>query len=149
MAFLVPIGNDVIIHPIEHQEMIGSLYIPDPAKKRINQGIIVAKGPACKDTDVEIADHVLFSGYTGDQVTLEESGQFYVIPETHVIAVLGKSNVRLMDTETIKRIIQERFGEKSVVAAGSMINSQEFLKGLEQDLLDRIDTFIIAEGFEF
>lgn len=146
-TFLLPIGDDVIIHPFEYPEKIGSLYVPDNTKQRVNQGIIIAKGPLVSN-DLDTADHVFFSGYTGDQIVLEESGKFFVIPEPHIICKVRRSSVVLMDTETIKRIIGERFGELASMTNTSQ-SPQEFLDDVERTLLDRIDTINIAEGFEF
>ena len=55
--FPIPIGDDVIIRPFEYSAKIGSLYAPDQAKRRVNQGIVIAKGPLVSD-DIDTADHV-------------------------------------------------------------------------------------------
>ena len=145
-TFPLPLGNDVIIHPFDFPAKIGSIYVPDTAKKRVNQGIIIAKGPLVSD-DVDTADHVFFNGYTGDKLVFEDSSEFYVIPESHLICKVKQSNVMIMDTETIKRIISERFGE--LRSRNKQDNWQETLNSIEESLLDRIDTLAIAEGWEF
>jgi len=146
-TFPIPLGDDVIIHPIKYPEKIGHLYVPDRSKKRTNQGIIIAKGPLVSD-DVDTADHVFFNGYTGDTIVLEDSGKFFVIPESHLICRVRNSKVVIIDTQTVKRIIQERFGElRSTVV--SIDDSDMFLDHAEQSLLDRIDSISIAEGWEF
>lgn len=146
-TFLTPIGDDVIIHPIKSSEKIGSLYVPDTAQKRTNQGIIIAKGPLVSD-DLDTADHVFFNGYTGDQIALEESGRFFVIPESHVICKVRNSKVVLMDTETVKRIIGERFGELMTSIVDNPAD-RLLLSAAKTAILDRIDTISIAEGWEF
>ncbi len=145
--FPVPIGNDVIIHPLKYPAKIGRIHVPDRSKKRTNQGIIIAKGPLVSG-DVDIADHVFFNGYTGDTIVIEDSGKFFVIPESHLICRVRNSKVVIIDTQTVKRIIQERFGElrSSVV---SIDDSDVFLDHAEQSLLDRIDSIAVAEGWEF
>ena len=144
-TFPLPLGNDVIIHPFDFPAKIGSIYVPDTAKKRVNQGIIIAKGPLVSD-DVDTADHVFFNGYTGDKLVFEDSSEFYVIPESHLICKVKQSNVMIMDTETIKRIILERFGE---LRSRNDQDDWFFLNSIEESLLDRIDTLAIAEGWEF
>ena len=148
MPHPIPLGNDVIIHPFEYPAKIGLIFVPDPSKKRVNQGIIIAKGPLVSD-DVDTADHVFFSGYTGDKIVLEGSGEFFVIPESHLICKVEGSNVRLMDTETVKRIIQERFGEIRSMNIEGDNNFLDYVDDWEESLLDRIDTITIAEGWEF
>lgn len=145
--FPVPLGDDVIIHPFEYPARIGRIYVPDPSKRRVNQGIIVAKGPLVSD-DVDTADHVFFSGYTGDKIVFKEGGEFFVVPESHLICKVRNSKVVLMDTETVKRIIQERFGEiRTIETEVSIIRST--IDEIETSLLDRIDTITIAEGWEW
>lgn len=152
-TFPLPLGNDVIIHPFEFPAKIGSIYIPETAKKRVNQGIIIAKGPLVSD-DVDTADHVFFNGYTGDKLVFEDSSEFYVIPESHLICKVKQSKVTIMDTETIKRIISERFGElrsRNDLRDWPLASDEweEILNPIEESLLDRIDALAIAEGWEF
>jgi len=144
-VFPIPLGRDVIIHPIEREAKVGRIYLTDKSRldKRTNQGIIVAKGPLVSD-DIDTADHVFFNGYTGDQITFEDGGQFFVVPEEFLICKIEHSSVVLMSTETVKRIIQERFGELH-----SQGVDNHSLTELEQSLLDRIESITIAEGFEF
>lgn len=157
---LRPLGHDVLIHPIDNPEMSqsGSLHLPEREKRKvINQGIVIAKGPDVKE-DIEIADHVYFNGYTGDeipaptgdQIALAKGGFFYVIPEEFIIAAKTTSTVVLIDTVMMKRIIQGRMGEIKLKNEGNPDPSLfQFLDELEEDLLHRIDTVTFAEGFEF
>jgi len=144
-VFPLPIGNDCIIHPFEYPAKIGSLYVPDRSKKRVNQGIIIAKGPLVSN-DVDTADHVFFNGYTGDKLVFEDGGEFFVIPEPHLICKVINSKVVIMDTVTVKRIISERFGE--LYTQHPDIGMDE-LHSIQKDLLDRIDSIAVAEGWEF
>jgi co-chaperonin GroES (HSP10) len=152
---LIPIGDDVIIHPFEEDirgSKIGSLYVPDQAKRRINQGIIISKGPLVSG-DVSIGDHVMFSGYTGDTVSFIDGGTYFVVPESHLLVIVEESDVVLMDTRTVKRIIQERFGELRAMqrTVEASIGKDWFIltNEIEESLLDRIDSITVAEGFEW
>ena len=53
----------VAVIPIRDSDKIGSLYIPDTAKGRVDQGIIKYVGPGCKFA--QIGAYVAFSGYSG------------------------------------------------------------------------------------
>lgn len=103
---------------------------------------MVAKGPLVSD-EIELADHVLFNGYTGDKVSVADSGFWFVVPEPFIVAKMQNSDVILIDMETVKRLIQERFGELMTY----MENSE--LERIEKSLIDRIDTLTRAEGFMF
>lgn len=55
--------RSVAVIPIRDADKIGSLYIPDTAKERVDQGIIKYVGPNCKYA--QIGAYVAFSGYSG------------------------------------------------------------------------------------
>ena len=86
-------------------------------------------------------DWPVFAGYTVDKITIADGGIFHVAHESHIDCVLVDSDVVLMSTEQVKEIVRRRFGELKQTGW----NYDE----VEQSLLDRIDTWTIAEGMEF
>lgn len=146
---LKPLGDDLLIHPIEDSAMTesGRLYIPDQAKQRVDQGIVVAKGPLVTE-EIEIADHVIFSGYSGDKVSVGGSGIFFVIPQQFIVAIITDSSVVLFDSLTIRRILDERQGEAYQKWSGDS-KATDIVRGIFRDVKDRLDTFTRSEGFEF
>lgn len=151
MPKLRPIGSDCIIHPIDNPELSpGGLHLPEREKRSvINQGIVIAKGPDVGG-DVDIADHILFTNYTGSKVALASGGIFFVIPYDFIIAILTNSDVILTDTRMMKRIIEGRMGELRLMNRGNPDESVElFLRDMEAALIERIDSITYAEGFEF
>jgi len=74
---LQPLDDRVLVEPIEEEEKVGSIVIPDTAKEKPMMGIIKAIG---NDTDLEgkkslkellkVGDKVLFQKYTGDEVKI-------------------------------------------------------------------------------
>jgi len=71
---LHPLDDRVLVEPIEEEEKVGSLVIPDTAKEKPMMGIIKAIG---NDFDIEgkkpmkdlfkVGDKVLFSKYSGQE----------------------------------------------------------------------------------
>ena len=71
---LHPLDDRVLVEPIEEEEKVGSLIIPDTAKEKPMIGIIKAIG---NDFDIEgkksmkdlfkVGDKVLFSKYSGQE----------------------------------------------------------------------------------
>jgi hypothetical protein len=55
--------KNIAVIPIRDSDKIGSLYIPDTAKSRVDQGIIKYVGPDCEFA--MIGAYVTFSGYSG------------------------------------------------------------------------------------
>ena len=137
--------DNVAIVPIEDDEMRGSLYIPDQAKQKVDQGVIVYKGPDVKE--LRVGQHVLFSGYTGDKISVEDDGIYFIIPEDYIIAILIDDNRGvLFPLGVIRDIINERLGEYTIGAVSDELGPVEnFAKSLN----DRLDTYITDKGFEF
>lgn len=79
-------GSKVVVAPIENPDMIGSFYIPDIAKERLNQGFVKYRGPKTKN--LKIGDYVLFSGYTGTLVHIEGEGKLIILPERFCTALI-------------------------------------------------------------
>lgn len=81
-----PPPKRVIVEPLSDPEMIGSFYVPEQAKERVDQGIVKYIGKDCNY--VSIGDHVLFSGHAGTLIFLEGEGRLIVIPERFVTAIV-------------------------------------------------------------
>jgi co-chaperonin GroES (HSP10) len=116
-------------------------------KRKINQGIVVARGALVSD-EIQVADHVLFNAYSGDKVTLASGGEFIVMHEHHLVAKLEKSDVVLMDTLTLNRILLERKHELMQKYMDD-IERTRLVREVFENLSDRVSGITLAEGFEF
>lgn len=83
---LTVINDRVAIVPVENPDKIGSLWVPDMAKDRLNQGFVKYKGPEVKS--LKIGDYVLFSGYAGTLTYVEGEGKFIIMPEDFCVATI-------------------------------------------------------------
>ena len=81
-----PLGNRVVIEPIESDEQVsaGGIYIPDTAKEKPQEGNVVAAGPGRLTDegnrvpmDVKVGDTVVYSKYSGTEY--KESGTDYLV----------------------------------------------------------------------
>ena len=67
---LRPLGNRVVVEPIEEDEVTpGGIVLPETAKEKPQQGKVLAVGPGERDEkgqriplDVKVGDRVLFEG---------------------------------------------------------------------------------------
>lgn len=140
--------SDVGILPIEDPDVSsGGIIIPDEAKQRVDNGVVLFKGPDVKD--LAIGDHVLFSGYSGDKVSISGENIYYVIPENFVIAVIDPGETPpLFPLQTIRRLVMAILGEFST--EGRLSNAErgqvELFAG---SLLSRFEDFAVMEGIEF
>ena len=96
MANLKPLGDKVVVQLVEQEEKTASgIYLPDSAKKKPQEGKIVAIGGGRvldngerNKLTVKVGDRVLFSKYGGNEVMVE--GQEYtILDEDQIYAILN------------------------------------------------------------
>jgi len=74
-----PLGDKVVVEPVgEEEKSPGGIILPDTAKKKPQEGIVVAVGPGRVLDDgsrgemaVKKGDRVIFAKYGGTEVTIE------------------------------------------------------------------------------
>ena len=93
---LKPIGDRVVIELMEQeQEKVGSIYVPDTAKEKPQQGKVIAVGTGRRDgkdiipMTVKVGDVVLFSKYGGMEVK-QDGKDVLIISESDILAVVEK-----------------------------------------------------------
>lgn len=81
--------DNIAVTPISDPDKRGSLWIPDQAKERVDQGIVkyVSKKVAERD-EIHVGDYVMFSGYTGTLVQLEDEGTFIIFPARFATCII-------------------------------------------------------------
>ena len=96
MAKLKPLGDKVVVQLTEQEEKTASgIYLPDSAKKKSQEGKVIAVGTGRvldngehNTLSVQVGDRVLFSKYGGNEVTIE--GQDYtILDEDQIYAILN------------------------------------------------------------
>ena len=90
-----PLADRVVVKPLEQEEAkVGSIYIPETAKEKPQEGKIVAAGPG-KTSDsgelvkmeVKVGDKVLYGKYSGTEVSID--GEDYLIMrESDILAII-------------------------------------------------------------
>jgi chaperonin GroES len=87
-----PLGDRVLVKPLEKEEKVGSIIIPDTAKEKPQEGKIEAVGPGKIDDsgkniamNVKKGDTVLYGKYSGTEVKID--GKEYLI--MHEDDILG------------------------------------------------------------
>ena len=88
-----PLGNRVVVEPLEGEEQMssGGIYIPDTAKEKPQEGTIVAVGPG-RLTDegsrvpmvLEVGDSVVYSMYAGTEYK-EGDIEYLVLREDDIL----------------------------------------------------------------
>ena len=91
---LKPLGNRVVIEPIEQEEVTaGGIVLPETAKEKPQKGKVVAAGPGEKEEgkhvalDVKVGDVVLFAKYAGTEIKMEGT-KYLIMRETDLLAIV-------------------------------------------------------------
>ncbi len=96
MPSLKPLGDKVVVKPIEAEEKTASgLYLPDTAKKKPTEGEVIAIGNgrildngARNNLNVKVGDRVLFSKYGGNEVNVEGT-DYTILDEDQIYAIVN------------------------------------------------------------
>lgn len=91
---LHPLDDRVLVEPIEEEEKVGSLVIPDTAKEKPMMGIIKAigydfdlkEGKPLKEL-LKVGDKVLFGKYAGQEIKLNGK-KHLVISRSDLLAIV-------------------------------------------------------------
>ena len=90
-----PLGDRVLVQPIEEQETKkGGIIIPDTAKEKPTEGIVVALGTGKTDEDgkkipfeVKKGDRVLVSKYGGTEIKLDGK-EYKIMNSDDILAIV-------------------------------------------------------------
>ncbi|CDS99091.1 MULTISPECIES: co-chaperone GroES [Sphingobacterium] len=85
-----PIGDRVVVEAAQAEEKTASgLYIPDTAKEKPSQGVVVAVGTGKVDEPltVKVGDKVLYGKYAGTEITVEGK-EYLIMREADIYAVI-------------------------------------------------------------
>lgn len=92
---LKPLGNRVVVEPIEQEEMTaGGIVLPETAKEKPQRGKVLAAGPGERNDkgdrialDVAEGDVVLFAKYAGTEFKLDGK-KLLILRESDLLAIV-------------------------------------------------------------
>jgi len=92
---LKPLGDRVLVEPVEEKEVKkGGIIIPDTAKEKPTEGLVVALGTGKTDDngkkvpfEVKKVDRVLISKYGGTEIKLDGK-EFKILNSDDILAVV-------------------------------------------------------------
>jgi len=98
---LRPLGDRVVVKPIEKEEMTKSgIVIPDTVKEKPQEGIVEAVGTGRildngtrVPMELEVGDKVLYARYSGSEFKVDEI-EYLIIPERDMLAIVGAGQSR-------------------------------------------------------
>ncbi len=91
---LKPIGDKVIVEVCEGEEKTsGGILLPDTAKKKPQEGVVIAVGPGKlldngtrSEMSVKVGDRVIFSKYGGNEITVDGK-EYNILDEDQIYAI--------------------------------------------------------------
>ncbi len=92
---LKPLGDRVVVEPLEQEEMTASgIVLPETAKEKPQKGEVMAVGPGARDEDgkhiamdVAVGDVVLFAKYAGTDFKMDGK-KLLILKENDILAIL-------------------------------------------------------------
>jgi chaperonin GroES len=92
---LKPLGNRVVVEPVEQEEITaGGIVLPETAKEKPQKGLVLSVGPGDRDEDgkripmdVEKGDTVLFAKYSGTEIKIDGK-KLLILRESDLLAIV-------------------------------------------------------------
>jgi chaperonin GroES len=92
---LKPLGNRVVIEPIEKEDITaGGIVLPETAKEKPQEGLVLSVGPGERDDDgdyipmdVKEGDKVLFAKYAGTEIKVD-GNKLLILRESDLLAIV-------------------------------------------------------------
>ena len=92
---LKPLGNRVVVEPIEQEEITaGGIVLPETAKEKPQKGTVLSVGPGDRDEDgdyiqmdVKAGDTVLFAKYAGTEIKVDGK-KLLILRESDLLAIV-------------------------------------------------------------
>ena len=93
---LRPLADRVIVEPLEREETTsGGILLPETAKEKPQEGLVVAAGPGRWDEDgkkrlpleVAVNDRVVYAKYSGTEIKLGDK-KYLILGEKDILAVI-------------------------------------------------------------
>ena len=93
---LQPLGDRIVVQPSEGEEQTSSgIFLPETAKEKPQEGIVLAIGPGARDDDgnripmdVAVDDKVLYAKYSGTTIKVEGE-EILILKESDVLAIVA------------------------------------------------------------
>ena len=84
-----PLADRVLILPVEVEQKVGGIIIPDTAKEKPQRGKVVDVGNGTKDEDMilKVGDEVFYGKYAGTEI--ENDGEKYLMMrQSDILAIV-------------------------------------------------------------
>ena len=91
-----PLGDRVVIRPIEGPTMKGRIYLPQAHVEKPTRGTVIAVGPGRFEDDrciyamqLKVGDVVIYGKYTGTSIDDDDDKEIIIVREVDIIAKIN------------------------------------------------------------
>ena len=87
-----PLSDMVLVKPLDKENNVSGIIIPDSIKEKSQQGLVISVGPGKKDEPmtVKIGDLVLYGKYGGTEVEYDGE-KFLIMRESDIYGIIVKN----------------------------------------------------------
>lgn len=83
-----PIGDRILVKPKESETKTkGGIYIPDTAKEKTQEGVVLAVGDDDEVIKVKVKDTIIYDKYAGTNITVDGEEQL-ILKMDDILAVI-------------------------------------------------------------
>ena len=94
---LKPLGDRLVVESVEQaQTTTGGVILPDTAKEKPQEGMVLAVGPGRKTEkgevipiELKVGDRIIYSKYSGSEIKIEGK-EYLIISEKDVLAIVHR-----------------------------------------------------------
>jgi len=139
------LNDDVAIIPVKDELRTESgIWLADQTRQLVDQGIVKYRGPAT--IDVRVGDHVVFEGYSGTKVSIEDEGVLIVLPESGVHAIYeGNGQGVMFPKILVDQLLDEAIGD----VFSRTGDEPERVNYIFQIIKTKFDDYVREKGLEF
>lgn len=91
-----PLGDRIVVKPLEAENKSkGGILLPDTAKEKPQEAIVVAVGKGkvlengtIQTPEVKVGDKVLYGKYSGNEITNKEGEELLILREEDILAII-------------------------------------------------------------
>ncbi|MCI7813066.1 MAG: co-chaperone GroES [Lachnospiraceae bacterium] len=87
---LRPLGNRVVLQHQEAEEKTPSgIILPDSAKEKPQEAIVIAVGPGKDDDEMQVkeGDKVIYTKYAGTEIKMDDQ-EYVIVSQSDIIAIV-------------------------------------------------------------
>ena len=141
---LKPVRDLLYVLPLAETSEIGLIIKPNEDRAQMAQGIVKYRGPWTTG-DIKRGDHVLFSGYVGDEIALEGEGLLKMLPEEAVDAIWEDGDNVMLTIPQVKLAVERACAETARTAEND--EERRAIVKVTDRMLDHLSTRFFEEMF--